>query len=135
MDKTFIVFLLIGGIFFYFVMDIVNKSETEDERLSSPSYQQEEYAKYQKTDNIGQYILDVTSADVSTQTKVWNASSLKIEFLEIFPDFDTMRGFVKNRVQGDPLVKKLLKKINEVEDGFFSGTMNAEQAKKALEEL
>jgi len=134
MDKAFIVFLLIGGIFFYFVMGLVEDTQTEEER-STISKQEELYEQYRAFDSIGQEILDVTSANTATQLKAWNASQIKVEFLEIFPDFDTMRGFVKNRVRGEPLVQKLTKKINEVEDKFFSGTMNAEQAKRALGQL
>jgi hypothetical protein len=73
--------------------------------------------------------------DPDTQVKAWNASPLKAEFLDIFPDFDTMKGFVRNRVRGKELVQKLLKRISTVEDKFFSGTMGTEQAKHALEKL
>jgi hypothetical protein len=46
-----------------------------------------------------------------------------------------MKVFIHNRVRGESLIKKLTKKINEVEDKFFSGAMNAEQAKRALENI
>jgi hypothetical protein len=135
MDKSFLIFLIIGVGFFYFVINVVKETETDTEKIHSTSYQQEQYAKYHKTDSIGQDILDVTLADPSTQLKVWNSSALKAELLDIFPDFDTMKGFVQNRVRGEPLVRKLTQKINEVEDKFFSGTINSEQAKQALEQL
>jgi hypothetical protein len=135
MDKSLVMFLIIGAGFFYFVINVVKETETDTEKMHSISYQQEQYAKYYKTDSIGQSIVDVTLVDPSTQIKVWNNSFLKKEFLEIFPDFDTMKGFVKNRVRGEELIQKLIKKINEVEDKFFSGMINAEQAKQALEQL
>jgi hypothetical protein len=135
MDKSFLIFLIIGVGFFYFVINVVKETDTDTEKIHSTSYQQEQYAKYHKTDSIGQDILDVTLADPATQLKVWNSSALKAELLDIFPDFDTMKGFVQNRVRGEPLVRKLTQKINEVEDKFFSGTINSEQAKQALEQL
>ena len=135
MDKSLFIFLIIGAGFFYFVINVVKESETDTEKIHSTSYQEEKYAKYHKTDSIGQDILDVTLADPATQVKVWNSSTIKEEFLEIFPDFDTMKVFIHNRVRGESLIKKLTKKINEVEDKFFSGAMNAEQAKRALENI
>ena len=135
MDKTLLVFLLIGVGFFYFVMNLVKETETDSEKARNVSYQQEQYTKYYKVDSIGQDILDVTLADPMMQLKVWKHSRLKEEFLEIFPDFDMMKNFVKSRIRGDALVQKLTNKINEVEDKFFSGSMNAEQAKRALEQL
>jgi len=135
MDKSLIVFLLIGTGFFYFVINVVKETETDTEKVHRVSYQQEKYAQYQKVDSIGQDILDVTIADPALQIKVWNASQIRVEFLDLFPDFDTMKDFVHSRVRGEELVQKLINKINEVEDKFFSGTMSAEQAKRALEQL
>jgi hypothetical protein len=136
MDKSFIIFLMIGAAFFYFVINVVKDTEMEDDPHRNAAYQQENrYAQYMKTDSIGQDILDVSFADPATQTKAWNASPLKEEFLEIFPDFDTMKGFVKNRVRGEELVQKLIGRVNTVEDKFFSGTISAEQAKHSLEKL
>ena len=135
MDKSFIVFMLVGIGFFYVVMNIVKETETPADRAFTSSYQQEQYNQYYKVDNIGQDIIDVTGAPAGVQIKAWNNSPLKEEFLEIFPDFDTMKGFVKNRVRGDVLREKLLNKISEVEDKFFSGTINAEQAKRMLGKL
>jgi len=133
MDKSLLVFILVGVGFFYAVMNIVKETDTAVE--SKTNYPKEQYVQYYKVDNIGQDIIDVTGVPVATQIKAWNESSLKEELLEIFPDFDTMKGFVKNRVRGEALQKKLLDKINEVEDKFFSGTINAEQAKRMLGQL
>ena len=133
MDKSLFVFMLVGVGFFYVVMNIVKETDTAVE--SNTNYPKEQYVQYYKVDDIGQDIIDVTGIPVATQIKAWNESSLKEELLEIFPDFDTMKGFVKNRVRGEALQKKLLDKINEVEDKFFSGTINAEQAKRMLGQL
>ncbi len=135
MDKAFIVFLIIGGIFFYFVMGVVNETKSDDDRYLSTTTQQEKYAKYMTVDSIGQAIIDVTGENPKMQIDIWNHTELKQELLDIFPDFDTMKTFVKNRVRGEYLIKRLLEEITKVEDAFFSGTMNAEQAKRALENL
>jgi len=135
MDKSFIVFLIIGGIFFYFVMGVVDETKSEDDKYLSTTTQHEKYAKFMTVDSIGQSILDVTNENQKMQVEAWNHSELKQEFLDIFPDFDTMRTFVKNRVRGEYLIERLTDQISKVEDAFFSGTMNAEQAKRALEHL
>jgi hypothetical protein len=135
MDKSFIFFLIAGGVFFYFIMNVVKDTEVDNDPLKGTYQKENRYTQYLKKDSIGEQILDVSYVDPKTQVKAWKASPLKAEFLDIFPDFDTMKGFVKNRVRGDELVRKLTNKINEVEDKFFSGTMNAEQAKQALEQL
>ena len=136
MDKSFMVFLAVGIAFFYVITTYVGDIQKEDDRLQNTDYIQEhKYDQYKTTDSIGQEVLDVTLADQKTQVEAWNHSAIKQEFVELFPDFDTMRTFVKNRVRGDQLIKKLTDQINKVEDAFFSGTMNTEQAKRALEHL
>jgi hypothetical protein len=136
MDKSFIVFLAVGVAFFYLITSFVGDIEKDDAGYTNSIVtDQERYAQYLTVDSIGQSILDVTLADPKTQVQAWNASPLREEMLDIFPDFDTMKGFVKNRVRGEELVQKLLKRITQVEDKFFSGTMSAEQAKRSLEHL
>jgi hypothetical protein len=136
LDKSMMVFIAIGIGFYYVVTHYVGDIQKEDEVYQNSAYQDEhKYDQYYTTDSIGQDIIDATLADPATQVEVWNRSPLKSEFLEIFPDFDTMKGFIKNRVRGEPLVHKLLQNVSNVEDRFFSGTMNAEQAKRALENI
>ena len=135
-DKSFMVFLAIGIGFFYVVTTYVGDIQKEDEKYRNSAYEDEhQYDQYYTVDSIGQDIIDVTLADPKTQLEVWNRSQLKNELLEIFPDFDTMKAFIKNRVRGEQLIRKLTAKVNEVEDKFFSGSMNAEQAKRALENI
>jgi hypothetical protein len=136
MDKSFMVFLAVGIGFFYVITTYVGDIQKEDEMYQNSAYQDEhKYDQYYTTDSIGQDIIDVTLADPKMQLEAWNQSQLKNEFLELFPDFDTMKAFIKNRVRGEQLIQKLSSKVNEVEDKFFSGTMSAEQAKRALENI
>ena len=136
MDKTFLVFIAIGIGFFYFVTGFVGDIQERDDKFQNTEYQKEhQFDEYITTDSIGQMILDVTLADPKTQIDAWNQSVLKQEFLDLFPDFDTMRMFVKDRVRGDHLIRQLNHKIDTIEDKFFSGAFNAEQAKRALKRL
>jgi uncharacterized protein YpmS len=136
MDKSLIMFIAVGIAFLYFVTNFVGDIQKEDEVFQSSDYKEKhKYNQYYTTDSIGQDIIDVTLADPKTQLEAWNRSQVKNEFLELFPDFDTMKAFIKNRVRGEELIRKLTGKVNEVEDKFFSGTMNAEQAQRALEHI
>jgi len=130
------VFIAVGIGFFYVVTTYVGDIQKEDDRLQNTGYEQEHrFDQYYTEDSIGEKILDVTLADPQTQVAAWNNSSLKKEYLELFPDFDTMRTFIKNRVRGKVLVDKLNRQIKDVEDKFFSGTIDAEAAKRTLGQL
>jgi len=130
------IFIAIGIGFLYFVTTFVGDIQKEDDVYRNDGYDQEHiYDKYQSSDSIGQDVLDVTGAPVATQIAAWNSSMLKDEFLMLFPNFSAMTEFAEGRVRGDALKNKLLQTISTVEDSFFSGTMNAEQAKQKLGSL
>jgi len=74
----------------------------------------------------------MTGAPVNTQVQAWNNSELKTDFLTLFPDFSEMKIFIKERVRGDALQAKLTAAVDDVESQYFSGAMNAEQAKRSL---
>ena len=130
MDKGLIIFIAIGIGVIYFITGFIGEMQhKEDDKYQNISYQ------YQSVDSIGRMILDVTGVDTKRQVAVWNASKLKEEFLDLFPDFIDMKKFVQGRVRGDALQAKLLKHIENVEGRYFSGTFNTEQAKRALDLL
>ncbi|QOR61978.1 hypothetical protein ACM66Z_00370 [Sulfurovum sp. ST-21] len=136
MDKSFMVFIAVGMAFFYVVTTYVGEIQEEDERFRNTGYEQEHrYDQYYLEDSIGQKILDVTLAEPATQIEAWNRSRLREEYLELFPDFDTMKAFIQQRVRGEVLVGKLTAQINGVEDKFFSGEMSPEEAKRTLGRL
>jgi len=136
MDKTFLFFVAVGIAFLYFVTNFVGDIQEEDEKYRNNAYEQEhKYDKYKSVDSVGQDVLNVLGADAGTQVAAWNESSLKNEFLLLFPDFGDMKLFVKDRISGDTLSTKLLLQIKSVEDKFFSGTMTAAQAKQELSSL
>jgi len=136
MDKTFLVFVIIGIGFLYFVTNFVGGIQEEDETYSNSEYSQEhKYDKYKSIDSVGQNNLNFIGVDMPTQIAAWNASQLKEEFLALFPDFGDMKHFAKDRIVGEAFQAKLLAQIASVEDKFFSGSMTAEQAKQALSTL
>ncbi len=94
--------------------------------------QKNNYDMYTSVNSIGQDILDLNGVDIGTQIIVWNESKIKKEFLEFFPDFNSMKDFVKKRIKGELLIAKLLEQMNSVENKFFAGTINSEVAKEEL---
>ena len=136
MDKSFMVFLAIGFAFFYVVTTYIGEIQEEDENYQNSAYQEAaKYEKYNAIDSIGQSILDVSGADTATQIAAWNNSMLKEDFLMLFPSFDEMKHFINDRVKGKTLQDKLMSTVSGVEDKFFSGTMDEDQAKSTLGSL
>ena len=136
MDKSFLVFIAIGIGFLYFITNFVGDIQEEDDKYRNRAYdQQHKYDKYKSVDGVGQDVLNLLGTSAGTQVAAWNESSLKDEFILLFPDFGDMKNFVKDRIQGDILTTKLLAQIKSVEDKFFAGTITSEQAKLELSSL
>lgn len=132
MDKSLFFFIIIGIGFLYFITNFVGDIQ-QDEKFQNEEYvQKHQYDQYQSVDSIGREILDMTDTPESIQVQAWNNSKLKTEFLELFPDFSEMKIFVKERLRGEILQAKLIASIESVESQYFSGKMNAEQAKREL---
>lgn len=136
MDKSFLVFIVIGIGFLYFITSFVGDIQEDDEKYRNNAYVQEHrYDKYQKVDSVGRNILNLLGTNTGTQVAAWNETALKDEYIALFPDFGEMKNFVKERIKGDALSAKLLKKTSTVEDKFFSGAITAEEAKQELSVL
>ena len=136
MDKSFLVFIVIGIGFLYVITHFIGDIQEEDDKYQNKDYVQEHrYDKYQKVDSVGRNILNLLGTDAGTQVAAWNETGLKEEYMALFPDFGGMKNFVKERIKGDALSAKLLKKTSAVEDKFFSGSITAEEAKQELSVL
>jgi len=136
MDKSFLIFVAIGIGFLYFITNFVGDIQEEDDKYRNKAYDQShKYDKYKSVDGVGQDILNLLGASAGAQVAAWNASSLKNEYVLLFPDFGDMKNFVNDRIIGDVLSTKLLAQIKSVEDRFFAGTITADQAKKELSSL
>ena len=136
MDKSLLIFIAIGLGALYLVTNFIGDIQAEDDAYKNNEYAVEhKYDQYHQVDSIGQPILVFDNAPLKTQIDAWQASELKQEFLELFPDYSEMKKFVKERTRGDALQTKILKIIENVEGKFFSGTVNAEKAKQMLDSL
>jgi len=136
MDKSLVIFIAVGLGALYLVINFVGDIQKEDDSYKNNQYTIEhQYDQYQRTDSIGRSILVFGSEDIKTQLAAWHASKIKKEFLQLFPDYTEMKKFVKERTRSDLLQHTIIQKIDEVEGKFFSGSINAEQAKQMLDSL
>jgi len=131
MDKGLLIFLTIGVISIYFITNFVGEIQRDSEKQTG-TYQKKRDKQYYSTNIVGDTILDVHNLEVKKQLEIWNNSELKQEFMELFPNFDAMKRYVNDKIVGDALQEKLLKRIDDVEIQFISGTLNGEQSKSKL---
>ena len=132
MDKSLVIFILVGVGFLYFITQFVGDIQ-EDEKFQSEEYKlKHQYEQYRSVDSIGREILDVRDTAETIQVEAWNNSRLKTDFLTLFPDFSAMKTFIKERVRGNALQTRLIHLIDDVESQYLSGTMDAEEAKRSL---
>ena len=136
MDKGLLVYVAIGIAGIYFLTNFVGGIQDEDDRLKNDEYNtKHQFDEYHASDSIGQNILDLTGADTYTQINAWQESTLKYEFLELFPNFSEMKKFIDDRIRGKALKRKLHTTVNKIEDQFLSGMIQTEQAKRQLSSL
>lgn len=135
MDRSLLIFVAIGVGFLYFITHFIGGIQ-EDDNFQSEAYKKKhQFDHYQRVDSIGRQILDVTDSAPDVQIQAWNSSPLKKELLALFPDFSAMKKFVEERIRGGALKEKLINAVNDAEGKYFSGTMDAEDAKRMLDTL
>jgi len=131
--KNAIIFIAIAIGAIYFLSNTVKKVQNSDETYQNEDYKDKhQYDAYQSTDSIGQEILDVREEQYAKQLDAWNASELKQDFLDLFPDFGEMKVFAQERIRGDALIEKLVSSVDDIEFAYFGGKMDTEQAQRKL---
>jgi len=136
MDKSFLIFVVMGIGFLYVITNFIGDIQEKDDSFRNSEYEKKhQYDTYTRTDSIGRDVLVLIDVDEKTQLAAWNEGKLKEEFLDLYPDFSLMKDFINNRVKGEPIKSKLLKLVDETEAKFFSGTVSSEEAKHSLEFL
>jgi len=82
---------------------------------------------------VGEKTLLLNELSEDEKKEVWNASTLKDEMVDFFPNFIKMSRFVNNRVIDNGLFKKkLLTKIKNTEEQFIVGAITGQSAKETL---
>jgi len=136
MSKNFMIIMIIGVGGLYFLTNVIGEIKDSNSNLQSDNYRENnKYNKYYSSDSIGQDIIDATLADNQTQLEAWRHSSLKVDFIELFPNFDEMKIFIKERVRGTYLINRLNSLINNVEEKYLGGSINVESAKRDINNI
>ena len=136
MDKAFLFYVLLGLGFLYVITHYVGEIQAEDDKYSNRAYKKAHmYDAYYAKDNVERVVLEFTGSDVNKQIEVWNNTPFKDEFIALFPDFDAMKVFARDRIHGEALSQKLLSEISIVEDKFVSGDITVKELKDALSHL
>ncbi len=138
--KGMLIFLVIviGG--YFFVMQVVDESNSyEDSTMSEDGhtnyYRKKANAKdrkYHVEDSLGQTVFRGTGLSLAEKKDIWSRSPLKFEMISKFPKFGLMKMFVKDRVEDSDLQKLVLKQVEKVQDDMMSGTINSNDAKYRL---
>jgi len=129
MSQGLIIFAVIGAILSYILVGFIDDIQESDDSLTSKEKMiAKEDMSYHQKDVIGQTILVFKDGSFDKKLSVWKRSPLHQEFIDYFPNFIEMKAFINDRIIDPDFQEKLIKKISEVEDAFFSGEIMQAQA-------
>ncbi len=134
MKKEILVFLGIGVIFSYLIMNFAKSTKVRDDSIGSGTEYDEGLdseklkTEYVVKDALGDPTLDFSNAPMNAAKAVWRASDIRKNMLNYFPKFNLMKDYVHNRLLPSPFRKALLNKIEDVEDKYLTGKISSEEA-------
>jgi len=142
-DKGFILLLIVGIGFMFFVFNVVGKVEGDDVRTLNPiddsagygDSRSQEILRHYKQDVTGTSILDLSNVPLDKAKKIWSASPTKDRIVKLFPNFNLMKDMIKLRVAPSEFRDYLLQKVNDVEEQYLAGNIDEFHAKKAIANL
>ena len=133
MSQGLIIFIAIGAILSYILVGFINDIQDADDKLiTQEKLIAKEDMSYHQKDVVGQTILVFNDDSCEKKIGVWKRSPLHQEFMDFFPNFSEMKAFINDRIIDTDFQQRLIKKVNEAEDAFFSGEATQEQAKEKL---
>jgi len=137
MFKGFVILVAVGALFAFFVFNFVSDVEKDDPNtmISKDERKAKEFAKYYKKDVTGEQVLDFRGASLAKAKEVWRESPIRQEILDNFPQFEIMKEMIDQRIVDSAFRRYLLKKLDEVESAYFSGSIDSSKASKILTDL
>jgi hypothetical protein len=136
MDKSFMIFVAVGIGFYYLITNFVGDMEKDDGYPTTTMEQEaHKYDQYFSQDSIGREVIVADGVDRKTQLEAWRHSEVRDDFLSFYPQFDEMEKVIKERVNTKDLQEYLLDKTKKIERQFLEGSINDEQAQRALKKL
>lgn len=133
MKQTIIFFGIIISLIVFWLIGFVNSLNDEME----VNHKLSDDTSVLMQNNTGSTIyggetLSFNNLSLKKKKLLWNSSSVKVEMLELFPDFMEMKTFIEENIEDDIFKNDLLKKIDDVEFKYIGGSMNTQSAKSAL---
>ena len=129
--------MLVAGLaFMYLVTNLVDTAESTTPGLeNTQSRKAREYARYYKKDINGDDVLNFAGVPLSKAKAVWNESTIKNMMLDYFPDFGMMKQIARSQLDESKFKDFLLKSLEKTENDYLDGTINLDQAKRAVQHL
>ncbi|MBU1667602.1 hypothetical protein KKC13_04230 [bacterium] len=126
---SIVVLLMISGF-----MNYANYLQTEfTASLKCNTIEKSKSESYYDINLVGEKTLLLSELAEDEKKEIWNASSLKYEMIDFFPNFIKMSTFVNDRVIDNGLFKeKLLANIKNTEEQFIGGKITGQSAKETL---
>lgn len=130
--------VIFGAIALFFIlsalMGFVNDLHDDVESKSNYGHSQEVKSEnYYDVNVVGEQTLVLSELSDLEKKRIWDASTLKIEMMDSFPDFSLMSELVKERIiDNSDFKKNLLKKIETTEEEYIGGVTTGQSVKATL---
>jgi len=99
------------------------------EKFTSTSKDNKSY----RLDINGNEILELGGFSLEEKKKLWNASPLKVEMINLFPDFSEMKYFIQNRIEDDgSFSREFLSYIEDIQGEYIGGALSSDNVKLKL---
>ncbi|GEM_PF-1156509 len=139
--------LIIGGVgvgFLYLIVNFIS-NVNQGEQLASivpagnngyaTQITDDDMKRFYTKDATGSEILDLNNMPLEQAKSVWIQSSVKDKVLSLFPNFNYMRDQIKLKVREGKFREYLLRKLDEVESDYLSGSIDSLKAQEMISNL
>jgi len=134
MKQTVIFFAILIGLFIYWFMGTMNN--LIDDTDVSIGFNEKAAVTGSKSateyNANGSEIIVFNDVSMKEKKRLWNNSDLKIEMVELLPNFSEMKYFVEEHVEDDDFKKLLLSHVEDVEFKYIGGSLTVVKAKQEL---
>ncbi len=136
MNRSMIIFVVVGIALFFGITNFVGKLKDEDDRLMNASdIQKKQDAEAYRTDVVGNAVIVASNAPIAKRIDTWKRSPLHDEYMDKFPDFSDMKLYIDDRVQDTELKDIIIRSLEKVESKYFAGGLSPIQAKEEIDNL
>jgi len=137
MKQTVIFFAIVIGLFIYWFMGTMNN--IIDDTDVSIGFNEKAVVTGSKSaieyNANGNEVIVFNGVSIKEKKRLWNNSDLKVEMVELFPNFSEMKYFVEEHIEDDDFKKLLLSHVEDVEFKYIGGSLTVAEAKQELSNI